>query len=75
MKLARSLLFPGSDGTPMLVNKTTIAKFTTAYNLSQSSRALGWDTNDYVANEYRGCGNMSRTTFTHTGYASAPLLP
>ena len=33
----------------------------------QSSRALGWDTNDYVMDTYRGCGNFSALTFTHTG--------
>ena len=33
----------------------------------QSSRALGWDTNDYVMDTYRGCGNFSAFTFTHTG--------
>lgn len=38
------------------------------YNLTQSSRALGWDTNDYTMNTYRGCGNFSALTFTHTGY-------
>jgi hypothetical protein len=37
------------------------------HNASQSSRALGWDTNNYLSNEYRGCGNLSSTTFTHTG--------
>jgi CubicO group peptidase (beta-lactamase class C family) len=35
--------------------------------VSQSSRALGWDTNDYVMDTYRGCGNFSQLTFTHTG--------
>ena len=37
------------------------------HNLTQSSRALGWDTNDYKMNSYRGCANLSSTTFTHTG--------
>lgn len=37
------------------------------HNQTQSSRALGWDTNDYVSNTYRGCANLSSTTFTHTG--------
>lgn len=30
------------------VNATTVKLFTTMYNQSQSSRALGWDTNDYT---------------------------
>lgn len=38
------------------------------HNTSQSSRAYGWDTNDYGSNTYRGCGNLSATTYTHTGY-------
>eukprot|EP01050_Picozoa_sp_SAG11_P007267 SAG11_NODE_599_length_8269_cov_3.455080_2_plen_88_part_00 len=39
----------------------------------QSSRALGWDTNDYSANAYRGCGNLSATTYTHTGYTGTQV--
>jgi CubicO group peptidase (beta-lactamase class C family) len=39
-------------------------------NASQSSRALGWDTN---AGSYKGCGNWSGATFTHTGYTGTLL--
>lgn len=74
MKLARSLLFPTVAGQPSIVNTTTISLFTKAQNLSQSSRALGWDTNDYTANDYRGCGNMSALTWTY-GFPLCPLLP
>lgn len=73
MKLARSLLFPTVAGQPSIVNTTTISLFTKAQNLSQSSRALGWDTNDYTANDYRGCGNMSALTWTHTGYTGTQI--
>jgi len=45
----------------------------TPRNLTQSSRALGWDTNSYVANHYRGCGNLSQSTFTHTGYTGTEI--
>ena len=56
-----------------LVNGTTVRKFTTVINQTQSSRALGWDTNDYMANDYRGCGNLSALTFTHTGYTGTQV--
>ena len=59
--------------TTLNLNKTTIRLFTTIANRTQSSRALGWDTNDYVMNTYRGCGNLSQTTFTHTGYTGTQL--
>lgn len=73
MTIARALLFPGHGGTKPLVNKTTIDTFVTAKNLTQSSRALGWDTNSYTANTYRGCGNLSQSTFTHTGYTGTEV--
>jgi len=50
------------------INQTTFKYFTTIYNKTQSSRALGWDTNDYTMNTYRECGNLSATTWSHTGY-------
>ena len=57
---------PGSIG----INATTAQKFTTVHNETQSSRALGWDTN---AGSYMGCGNWSGATFTHTGYTGTML--
>lgn len=60
----RLMLATPQDG---FINSTTVKLFTTMYNQTQSSRALGWDTNDYKMNDYRGCGNLSSTTFTHTG--------
>jgi serine-type D-Ala-D-Ala carboxypeptidase len=57
---------PGSLG----LNRTTVQTFTTVYNATQSSRALGWDTN---AGSYKGCGNWSDVTFTHTGYTGTML--
>ena len=73
--LAAGLLFAPSAASDsrLGVNCTTAALFTRAHNLSQSSRALGWDTNDYVANSYRGCANLSATTFTHTGYTGTQI--
>ena len=52
------------------MNATTARLFTTIANASKSSRALGWDTN---AGAYRGCGNFSDATFTHTGYTGTLL--
>lgn len=72
--LLQSLVFPNENEINVLnLNKTTIKLFTTISNRTQSSRALGWDTNDYVMNSYRGCGNLSHTTFTHTGYTGTQI--
>jgi CubicO group peptidase (beta-lactamase class C family) len=50
---------------PAMLNATTVALFTKVANLTQSSRALGWDTNDQPA---PACGNLSKKTFFHIGY-------
>eukprot|EP00049_Salpingoeca_infusionum_P023339 m.11518 g.11518 ORF g.11518 m.11518 type:complete len:448 (-) comp5738_c0_seq1:1698-3041(-) len=63
--LTHKLLF--AEASSSWINSTTVRLFTTVHNETQSSRALGWDTNN-KANTYRGCGNLSPTTFTHTGY-------
>lgn len=47
------------------LNATTRSLFTTIANITQSSRALGWDTNDQPDPP---CGNMSAKTFLHIGY-------
>jgi hypothetical protein len=57
------------------INATTVKLFTTIVNRTQSSRAYGWDTNDYMDNTYRGCGNFTQTTFTHTGYTGTQVGP
>jgi len=57
---------------PIKINTTTIQFFTTEYNHTQSSRALGWDTND-INNSYDPCGEMSTKTFTHTGYTGTEI--
>lgn len=54
-----------SETHPDLLNATTIKLFTTVGNIAQSSRALGWDTNEQ---NYKFCGSLSPSTFTHTGY-------
>lgn len=62
--LTKELMF--GDGT--YIRRSTVELFTKAYNLTQSSRALGWDTNDYTMNTYRGCNTLSPLTYTHLGY-------
>lgn len=69
--LMKKLMFATEDDT--YVNATTVHLFTKAYNLTQSSRAFGWDTNNYVMNTYRGCGNLSSLTYTHLGYTGTEL--
>ncbi len=72
MKLMRALVFAPQSSDSFL-NATTVRLFTTVHNVSQSSRALGWDTNNYAANTYRGCSQLSSSTFTHTGYTGTQI--
>jgi len=58
---------PIATGPTSLLNRTTVQLFTTIWNVTQSSRALGWDTNA-VNSQYHFCGNLSAATFTHTGF-------
>jgi serine-type D-Ala-D-Ala carboxypeptidase len=69
--LLQKIMFATPDNN--WVNSTTMNLFTTIYNVTQSSRALGWDTNNYLMNTYRGCGNFSQNTFTHTGYTGTQV--
>lgn len=50
---------------PAMLNATTAQLFATVGNITQSSRALGWDTNDQPNPP---CGTMSKKTFLHEGY-------
>jgi CubicO group peptidase (beta-lactamase class C family) len=70
-KLLQKLVF-ASNNDPW-INSSTVHYFTTMRNSSQSARALGWDTNDYTARGYGGCGNLSPRTFMHTGYAGTQV--
>lgn len=62
--LTKALMFGGDS----FVKQSTVELFTKAYNTTQSSRALGWDTNNYTMNTYRGCATLSPKTYTHLGY-------
>jgi serine-type D-Ala-D-Ala carboxypeptidase len=55
---------------PEMINATTTALWTKVANLTQSSRALGWDTNDQ---SYRWCGTFGNRTFLHIGYTGTEL--
>lgn len=50
---------------PAMLNETTVQLFTTVYNTTQSSRALGWDTN---LGADATCGSLSTKTFFHIGF-------
>ena len=65
LRLLQRLMYAASDDA--WVNSTTLRTFVHIVNATQSARALGWDTNAPV-NTYKGCGNLSATTYTHTGY-------
>ena len=49
-----------------------MAHFTRVQNATQSSRALGWNTNA-PNNDYNGCSSLSAATFTHTGYTGTQI--
>lgn len=55
---------------PQMLNATTTALWTKVANLTQSSRALGWDTNDQ---SYRWCGTFGNKTFLHIGFTGTEL--
>lgn len=62
---------PGS-----FLNSTTMALFTREHNHTQSSRALGWNTNDPGAFDSGwncSCGTLSPKTFMHLGYTGTML--
>lgn len=67
MTLLKAWLF---ETQPSSLNATTIALWTKVANLTQSSRALGWDTNDQ---SYTWCGTFSKKTFLHIGYTGTEL--
>ena len=71
----RRWLFAGAQADGFL-NETTVKTFVTQYNHSQSSRALGWNTNADDAPD-KGwnhlCGTLSETTFTHVGFTGTMI--
>lgn len=55
---------------PAMLNATTVQLFTTVYNTTQSSRALGWDTN---LDPNHACGSLSPKTFFHIGFTGTQM--
>eukprot|EP01105_Mastigella_eilhardi_P014257 TRINITY_DN3251_c0_g1_i1.p1 TRINITY_DN3251_c0_g1~~TRINITY_DN3251_c0_g1_i1.p1 ORF type:complete len:258 (-),score=58.73 TRINITY_DN3251_c0_g1_i1:20-793(-) len=71
---ARRWLFAATDDP--LLNATTAALFVKEQNHAQSSRALGWNTNDYTAPDQgwnQCCGTLSESTFMHIGYTGTMI--
>jgi len=69
-KFMHRQMYPKNDDFGL--NKTTLDFFQAEYNHSQSSRALGWNTNDpTVFDEGWGllCGDLSPKTFMHVGFS------
>jgi CubicO group peptidase (beta-lactamase class C family) len=66
----KALLF-GSPLPRWVLSPQTIGLFTKVYNITQSSRALGWDTE--APNGLGLCDGMSDATFTHTGYTGTMI--
>jgi len=60
-----------------LLQPSTVQLFIKEYNQTQSSRALGWNTNDPVVTDQGtnfSCGDlMSPLTFMHTGYTGTMI--
>jgi serine-type D-Ala-D-Ala carboxypeptidase len=71
-KLMQELMFENR-----VLNKSTVERFIVQHNHSQSSRALGWNTNDITAQPDGGwdesCGSLSAKTFTHVGYTGTQV--
>ncbi|EFA75707.1 Hypothetical protein yfeW precursor [Heterostelium album PN500] len=65
-----------ADKNSDYLNSTTVQLFTTEYNHTQSSRALGWNTNDPTVPDYGwslACGTLSPKTWMHLGYTGTML--
>jgi serine-type D-Ala-D-Ala carboxypeptidase len=69
--LLSSVTRSSSRSGAFLLNATTLELFTNQHSRSQSSRALGWDTNSYEIDDFgytNSCGALSQKTFMHIGY-------
>lgn len=74
IKIAR-LYVNAPESSASFLNASTVEEFRTVYNISQSSRALGWDTNNYQAQpaDERSCGSLSSETFLHLGFTGTQV--
>ena len=74
VRFVRAWLFAPKSGA--VLNASTTALFVTQQNHSQSSRALGWNTNADDARDHGfsyACGTLSPRTFMHTGF-TGPVI-
>lgn len=70
LRLMELWMFPNKY-PGVFLNTTTTSLFTKEYNHSQSSRALGWNTNDPTVFDEgwdQSCGTLSSTTYMHLGW-------
>jgi len=56
-----------------LIHRDVYKYWITEYNHSQSSRAIGWDTNDPLYSSLTCGDKFPATTFCHTGYTGTQL--
>jgi len=74
-KFMRKWMFPTENDT--MLNSTTVKFWIKEYNHSQSSRALGWNTNDPLVFDMgwgQSCGDkFSPKGFTHTGFTGTQV--
>lgn len=72
IEFTKGWLFAPEDASKSgFLNRSTVETFVTQYNHSQSSRALGWNTNTDDAPDMGWnhlCGTLSKTTFMHIGF-------
>jgi CubicO group peptidase (beta-lactamase class C family) len=71
--MTRWMWAPANDSW---LNRTTAELWVKEYNHSQSSRALGWNTNDPNAPDQGwglSCGRLSAKTFMHIGYTGTEM--
>ena len=54
-----------------LIKSDVVKLFTVMYNETQSSRALGWDTNS--DSDIPTCGTLSKKSYMHTGFTGTSV--
>eukprot|EP00753_Platysulcus_tardus_P006861 PLAT14647.2.p1 GENE.PLAT14647.2~~PLAT14647.2.p1 ORF type:complete len:518 (-),score=231.78 PLAT14647.2:147-1676(-) len=75
MEILGNALLYGIQADKFL-NHTTVKLFSTEYNHTQSSRALGWNTNDPTVFDEgwnQTCGHLSNKTYNHIGYTGTQI--
>jgi CubicO group peptidase (beta-lactamase class C family) len=77
LSIMREWLFNDPRSQTTYLNATTTSLFVKEWNQTQSSRALGWNTNDPAVFDQGwnlSCGKkLSPQTYTHTGYTGTQV--